>query len=99
MRDGGGRVGLHQVLDVGERVEEEVRLDLRLHERQARLEDVLLELVALRLGLEDARRVAGVALAQQHGGHHHAAHADAQAHRDGHAGQALVEHRAQVRGP
>jgi hypothetical protein len=45
------RVGLDQVLHVGERVEEEVRLDLRLHELQARLEHVLLQLVALGLGL------------------------------------------------
>ena len=64
MRVAAGGIGLDQVLDVGERVEQEVRLDLRLHELQLRLEDVLLELVALGLGLGDARLVARVLLAQ-----------------------------------
>ena len=57
---------------------------------------VLFELVALGLGLGDARRVARVLLAQDHGRHHHAAEADAQAHADGHAREPLGEHLAQV---
>ena len=77
MREAAGGVGLDQVLHVGERVEEEVRLDLRLQELQPRLEHVLLELVALGLGAGDARLVARVLLAQDERGHHHAAEADA----------------------
>jgi hypothetical protein len=46
------RVGLDQVVDRGQRVEQEVRLDLRLHRRHARFDDLALE----RLGLGDLGR-------------------------------------------
>ena len=48
---GARRIGLDQVIDRGQRVEQEVRLDLRLHRRHARLDDLALELFRLgRLG-------------------------------------------------
>jgi hypothetical protein len=91
-----GLVGLHEVLYVRERVEEEVRLDLRLHEGELRLEQILGELVALALGGVVVCLVARMLLAQHEHRHHDAAEADAQAHRDEHSEEALGEHLADV---
>ena len=45
------------MLHVGERIEEEMRLDLRLHQRQLRFQQVLGELVAFALGWSLLRRL------------------------------------------
>ena len=49
-----GRVGLGQELHGRERVEQEVRLDLRLHELELGLDGLLRQEVALGLGLARA---------------------------------------------
>ena len=84
------------MLDVGERVEEEVRLDLGLHQLQLRFEEVPLEPVALALRPVEARLVARVLLAHDERRHHDAAESQPERHRDQHARQPVREHLAHV---
>jgi len=49
------RIGLREELHRRQRVEEKMRLDLRLHQLQLRLDRLLREQVAFRLGFEHRR--------------------------------------------
>ena len=61
---GARRAGFHQGLHVGQRVEEKVRLDLALQQRQPRVHRLLLEPAALEFDLQRQRARARLALAQ-----------------------------------
>src|SRR6185295_11893639 len=71
------RVGLDEELHGRERVEQEMRLDLRLHQLELGLHRMLREQQPLRLGLVQCLRGAGLAKPEQE------EHADAEANEKG----------------